>query len=137
MMLNLKTGRVAGYTEGQEPLVYVVSTCQAVAEADIPFAFSDGHGIARFTEWFEDLDDLDHVDWKMVDQRYWTDQIDDMDRQRRKQAEFLVWKLCPWSLIKEIVVIDQVWKTQVEEIMAGHPAELNRVVTVRRDWYYW
>jgi len=136
MMLNLKTGRVAGYDEGQEPLIYVVSTCQAVAEADIPFAFSDGHGIAIFTEWFDDLGNLDHVDWNMIGERYWADRLDDMDRQRRKQAEFLVWQFCPWSLVTEVVVIDQTRKAQVERILAKRPAEQNRVVTVRRDWYY-
>jgi len=32
MMLQLKTGWVAGYNEGQEPLIYLVSTAQAVAD---------------------------------------------------------------------------------------------------------
>jgi hypothetical protein len=30
------------------------------------FVFSDGHGLARFTEWFDDLARLDKVDWAMV-----------------------------------------------------------------------
>ena len=137
MMLNLKTGRVPGYSDGQEPLIYLVSTCQAVAGASIPFAFSDGHGVATFTEWFNDLDDLDHVDWKMVGERYWKDSINDMDRQRRKQAEFLVWRFCPWGLIERIAVIDHTRKAQVEKILAGYPAEMNRVVTIERQWYYW
>lgn len=137
MMFNLKTGRVPGYDEGQESLVYLVSTCQTVAEAGIPFAFSDGHSIAVFTDWFDDLDELDKVDWNMVGQRYWADNINDMDRQRRKQAEFLVWQFCPWLLVREIAVIDETRKAQVEKILAECPAELKRVVTVRRDWYYW
>ena len=64
--------------------------CQALAVARIGFVFSDGHGLARFTAWYDDLADLDRVDWDMVYQRYWRDTSDDMDRQRRKQAEFLV-----------------------------------------------
>jgi hypothetical protein len=36
MLLQLKTGRVTGYNEGQEPLVYLKSTVQAVADADTP-----------------------------------------------------------------------------------------------------
>lgn len=136
MMLNLKTGRVPGYDEGQEPLIYLASTCQAVVEADIPFAFSDGHGIAVFTDWFDDLDGLDNVDWSIVGQRYWADNIDDMDRQRRKQAEFLVWQFCPWSLVQEIAVINEGRKTQVEQILSEYPPELNRVVNVRGSWYY-
>lgn len=137
MMLNLKTGRVEGYSEGQDPLIYLVSSAQAIRAADLRFVFSDGHGLARFTEWFDDLTRLDAVDWDVVYRRYWTDTIDDMDRQRKKQAEFLVHQCCPWSLIHEIVVIDDVIRQRVESIQAAFPAAQRRVVRVDRDWYYW
>jgi len=137
MMLNLKTGRVAGYSEGQEPLIHLVSTCQAVHQSGVRFVFTDGHGLATFTEWFDDLSDLDKVDWDVVDGRYWADTEADMDRQRRKQAEFLVYGFCDWSLIKEIVVIDNGVAAKVEAIQQEFPAEQRRTVAVRRDWYYW
>jgi len=137
MMLNLKTGRVAGYSEGQEPLIYLVSTCQAVQESGARFVFTDGHGLATFTEWLEDLADLDKVDWDVVDSRYWTDTETDMDRQRRKQAEFLVYRFCDWSLVNGIVVIDDAVAAKVETIQQEFPAEQRRTVAVKRDWYYW
>ncbi len=137
MMLNLKTGRVDGYNEGQEPLIYLVSSAQAVEEAGIKFVYSDGHGLATFTEWFDDLDVLDAVDWTVVNLRYWKDDINDMDRQRKKQAEFLVHQCCPWSLIQEIVVIDSTMQRRVETIQTAFPAGQRRVVTVDRNWYYW
>jgi len=83
MMFKLKTGRVAGYDEGQEPLIYLVSTAQAVADAGVGFAFSDGHGLAFITGWFDRLERLEAVDWGMVYQQYWSDNLNDMDRQRR------------------------------------------------------
>jgi len=137
MMLNLKTGRVEGYSEGQEPLIYLVSSAQAIEEARIKFVYSDGHGLAMFTDWFDDLDKLDAVDWTVVNLRYWTDNINDMDRQRKKQAEFLVHQCCPWSLIQEIVVIDSTMRQRVETIQAAFPADQRRVVRVDRNWYYW
>lgn len=136
MMLQLKTGQVSGYAEGQEPLIYLVTTAQAVQAAGVRFAFSDGHGIAAFTNWYDDLADLDKVDWNMVYQRYWSDNVNDMDRQRRKQAEFLVHKSCDWSLIHEIAVIDEATKARVEAVLAGVAKPLRRPVVVRRDWYY-
>jgi len=45
MLLQLKTGRVHGYAEGQEPLVYLVSDAQAVQASGAGFVFTDGHGI--------------------------------------------------------------------------------------------
>ena len=40
MMLNLKTGRVPGYNEGQAPLIYLVTTAQTVRDSGAGFAFS-------------------------------------------------------------------------------------------------
>lgn len=137
MLLNLKTGRVSGYNEGQAPLIYLASTAQAVRDSGAGFVFSNGHGLATFTDWFDDLAQLDQVDWDMVYQRYWSDTLEDMDRQRRKQAEFLVHRFCDWSLIREIGILDQTMKQRVEEILAGYPAGLRRPVAVRPEWYYY
>ena len=136
MLLQLKTGRVAGYQEGQEPLIYLVSSVQRVAEEGVPFVFSDGHGIAAFTSWYGDLTDLDKVDWGMVYQRYWHDTVDDMDRQRRKQAEVLVHRFCPWAVIEKIAVVNLKAKAQAEGIMARFDVSLRRDVVIRSSWYY-
>jgi hypothetical protein len=136
-MLNLKTGRVAGYDEGQEPLIYLVSTVQEIQQNGNPFVFSDGHGIASFTQWFDDIKELDKVDWDVVNLRYWADTLNDMDRQRRKQAEFLVHQFCDWSLIKEIVVINGTVKSEMENAMRQYPPEYWRPIQIKRDWYYY
>jgi hypothetical protein len=134
--LQLKTGRVTGYNEGQAPLVYLVSTVQAVAGAGLRFIFSNGHGIAAYTAWFDDVSRLDEVDWNMVYQRYWSDNLDDMDRQRRKQAEFLVYQSCPWALIQEIGVFNTQAKVRVEQILSEFGDSQRTVVNVRAGWYY-
>ena len=73
----------------------------------------------------------------MVYQRYWNANYNnDMDRQRRKQAEFLVYQRCGWNLICEIGVINSLMKTQVEQIMAKFPATLRKPVNVQPSWYY-
>jgi len=136
MLLQLHTGRVEGYNEGQEPLIYLVSTAQAVADSGTSYVFSDGHGIAAFTSWYDDLAELDQVDWEMVYQRYWADNINDMDRQRRKQAEFLVHRFCDWSLIHEIAVINDRMKSEVESILGRFPRSMCRTVQVQPKWYY-
>ncbi len=136
MMLKLKTGQVSGYNEGQEPLIYLVSTAQSVMDAGLDFVFTDGHGLAYFTEWFDNLQRLDAVDWEMVYQRYWSDNVNDMDRQRRKQAEFLVHRCCPWSLIQEIAVINTEMRERVEAIQADFAESERKVVKVEGSWYY-
>src|SRR5207248_2166584 len=136
MLLQLKTGHVAGYNEGQEPLIYLKSTAQAVAQAGVSFVFSNGHGIAAYTDWFDDLAHLSEVDWDMVYQRYWSDTLNDMDRQRRKQAEFLIYQSCSWMLIQEIGVLNTRAKAGVESILSEFDVRQRPVVNIRAGWYY-
>lgn len=136
MLFQLKTGWVPGYNEGQEPLIYLVSAAQAVAETNAGFVFSDGHGLAAFTQWFDNLDELDKVDWGMVYQRYWRDEPSDMDRQRRKQAEFLVHRTCDWGLVQEIGVINQRTEERVGEILARFSQGLAKPLRIAPNWYY-
>jgi hypothetical protein len=135
MLYQLATGWVPGYQEGQEPLIHLVSDCQAVAAAGIGFAFSDGHGLARFTAWYAELADLDRVDWDAVYARQWRDTPDDMDRQRRKQAEFLVHRSMPWGLISEVGVYNDAARERAEAVLASH-GRGSLPVRLRPEWYY-
>jgi hypothetical protein len=136
MLLNLKTGRVAGYGEGQAPLIYLTTTVQRVIDAGCLFVFSDGHGLATFTTWYDDLAKLDQVDWDLVAARYWADRPDDNDRQRRKQAEFLVCQSLDWSLIESIGVLNQQVKEAVETVSGQHANRPQPRVEIRSEWYY-
>jgi hypothetical protein len=117
MLYQLHTGWVEDYDEGQEPLIYAVSMVETIVQAGLEFVFSDGHGIAAFTQWFDNLNDLDKVDWDMVYADYWKDIVEDMDRQRRKQAEFLVHRFCPWGVVNRIGVLNDAVKERVERIL--------------------
>lgn len=136
MLFRLHTGRVANYDQGQRPVLHLVSSVGDIQKEGLGFAFSDGHGLASFTRWYDDLARLDQVDWETVRARYWASDKTDNDRQRRKQAEFLVHRFCPWKVIRGIVVIDQEMQGQVEEILAQNPEELRRPIAIRRKWYY-
>lgn len=136
MLLKLTTGQVAGYAEGQEPLVYLVTTAQRVVASGARIVFTNGHGLATFTNWFDDLGQLGSVDWMMVEQRYWSDRPEDNDRQRRKQAECLVWQTLDWALIQEIAVLNAAAKFRVDSALAAHPHRAQPPVNVRSGWYY-
>jgi hypothetical protein len=136
MLLNLHTGRVPGYDEGQSPIVYLVSSIERVVAAGRPWVFSDGHGLAALSSWYDRAEELDQVDWELVGQRYWADSPEDNDRQRRKQAEFLVWQHLPWTAIAGIGVLNAAAKAAVQSTLAGFPTAAATRVLVKRDWYY-
>lgn len=134
MLLTISSGNVQGYTEGQSPLIYLVSNAQAVEVAGLSFAFTDGHAIMAFTEFFFDLARLDRIDWPVIHGKWWNDTPECPDRKRRRQAEFLVHQQFPVSLISEIAVFDAGIEAQVLGILRS--SGLNVPVQIRRNWYY-
>jgi ssDNA thymidine ADP-ribosyltransferase, DarT len=137
MVLNLKSGRVQGYSEGQEPLIYLVTTVEDVLNSGASYVFSDGHGLATFTSWYDDVSQLDQVDWALVGERYWHDQPADNDRQRRKQAEFLIHRELEWTVIRAIAVYTRA-QCSAYAICWTHMSEgYHPTIMVKSDWYYY
>jgi hypothetical protein len=135
MLYKLARGSVPGYSDGQDPLVYLVGTVEAIAVAGLQYLFSDGNCAARVTQMFGDLRYLDDaVDWDLMRAKMWNDTADDPDRMRRRMAEFLVHERCPVRCLEEIVVRTPAMKRQTEAILAAHHVGLP--VRVRTGWYF-
>lgn len=117
MLCAIHNGRVASYTKGQKPVIHLVVEAEAIEAENIAFAFTDGHAVMVYSEFYNDLQALEFViDWNIMKDNYWADTPEDGDRKRRRQAEFLVHQFCPWRLITKIGVIDRIIKSQVEQI---------------------
>ena len=132
MLYAISRGAVEGYAEGQQPVVYLRSAVEVVQRAGLRFVFTEGHADMDFTDFFDDLKDLDKVDWNLMQARYWHDTNDDPDRKRRRQAEFLVHEFFPWELVSYIGVYDRSIAERVGEIIKGGTPE----VGIQRGWYY-
>jgi hypothetical protein len=136
MLLKLKSGQVMGYHEGQEPLLYLATRLDDVQAVGRPFVFSDGHGLAAFTRWFDHAMHLGQVDWSLVGQRYWADKPEDNDRKRRKQAECLVWQSLPWSAIRYIGAINATAQQRVVDVLSRFPHRHQPQLGTAPGWYY-
>lgn len=134
MLYAIKQGKVAGYTTGQNTIIYLVTTAQIIEEAGKQWVFTDGHGIMSFTDFYDDFGMLGKVDWNVMSATYWRDTEEDADRTRRRQAEFLVHDFCDWELVKCIGVNTQKMKSTVEELIAS--AAHRPIVKVKPEWYY-
>ncbi len=132
MLFTINKGNVVGYTGGQEPVVHLVSSTEAVDAAGLEWVFTEGHAVMDYTDFFDDFADLDKIDWPLMGSRYWFDSDEYPDRCRRRQAEFLVHKFFPWKLFSEIGVYNTAIAQKVNQILAGR----NIPVSIRRAWYY-
>jgi hypothetical protein len=134
MLYSIHCHKVAGYAGSQEDVIYLVSSIGQAEAGNRPWFFTDGHAVEAMTEFFADTHHLDKIDWGVIRSRYWFNMEDDLDRRRRKQAEFLIWKSVPWDWFCRIGVIDCQRAERVKEIISAsdHQPE----VTVERSWYY-
>jgi hypothetical protein len=135
MLYKLFKGSVPGYADGQDPLIYLVTTVESLSAAGSRSLFSDGNCAKAITVIYDDLDQLDAViDWPVMRARMWNDTADDPDRMRRRMAEFIVHERVPVDCLTGIAVRTEPMRDRVERVLAAHGADLP--VRVRQDWYF-
>ena len=134
MLYTIHKGNVENYAEGQKPIVHLVVYIEDLEAQGYQYVFTDGHAVIHMSEQYTDHADLAKIDWSIMDSKWWHDTIDHPDRKRRRQAEFLVYKLCPWALVSEIGVIDKQVTDLVTEKLAG--TKCRPTISVRPAWYY-
>lgn len=101
-------------------IVYCVSSVQHMIDAQLTFAFTDGHAVDSLSTLYgpDQVTALDSLlDWSAIRAFDWKSQTD-LDLKRRKQAEFLVLGDIPPSAITGFVVYDQRAKAQLIEMGA-------------------
>ena len=133
MLFAIKEGNIEGY-QGQDMVVYLVSTAQVLQGAKLPFVFTDRHAIMASTNFFDNLTKLDKIDWNIMAARYWNDTDED---KRRRQAEFLVHSFLPWKLVTEIGVFNLQNITKIEQTLQNSQNVMHKpIVRMRKEWYY-
>ena len=132
MLFTIYKGNVDGYVGGQEPIIHLVSSTEAVDAKGLAWVFTEGHAVMDYTDFFDDFVDLGEIDWPLMRSRYWFDSDEYPDRCRRRQAEFLVHNFFPWTLFSEIGVFNAATAQEVNQILAGAKIP----VSVKGAWYY-
>jgi hypothetical protein len=123
------------YPDGDTPLVYLVTTVDAVVQAGVAWVATDGNAATATTEFTTDLSRMaEMIDWPLMTAERWNNTQDDPDRQRRRQAEFLVHRSLPLTLVRWLGVQSDLRGSQVGKLLADHA--LGRRVIVRPRWYY-
>ncbi|MFZ6664109.1 type II toxin-antitoxin system toxin DNA ADP-ribosyl transferase DarT [Peijinzhouia sedimentorum] len=75
-----------------ENIVYCVSSVQKIINMQLEFVFTDGHAVDSFSSQYTvgDIQNIDTIlDMNAINAKYWRDE-NDLDKKRRKEAEFLV-----------------------------------------------
>ncbi len=122
------------YRDGQQCLVHLQADLHRVVnwanEQNRPWAFTPSNAGARYTMFYNSLEELGQINWtavKATDFRH-------PDIKEGKQAEFLVYRSFPWSLVEKVGVITAGMRQQVEACLAE--AAHAPPVRVEPSWYF-
>jgi hypothetical protein len=134
MMYNISTGRGGVPERSNEEIIILVSSLPHIQELGITFMVTDSHAYYQWATFYDDLSDLDKIDWKILQQRNFARDPDDPAKFERYQAEALIHQYCPVTGLLGIVCYTDQLKTQIEQQLRDRG--LNLAVHARTGWYF-
>jgi hypothetical protein len=135
MLSAINYGRVPEYTEGQDPIVYLVTTVERLTQLGLKMVFTDRNAALALAKVTDDLDDLDDlVDWELMKAVWWNNTPEDPDRRERRMAECLVHDSVPWEAFAGIVTRTTATRDRVRRDLENQAATVK--VVKRSDWYF-
>lgn len=135
MLYKIKTGNgVRSYP--QEDIIFICCKIGKIIDFTNEWCFTDGHAKSRITEFYNDLIYLSRIDWDTVNALHWNNTFEDMDRCRKKQAEFLVKDFRPVSCIGCLGVRNEERKVDVKLILESLNLNIPIYVDNNNRLYY-
>ena len=145
MLAAINAGLVEGCVHRQPDIIHFVSNVEAVVEEGLDFVFYDHNATLNFAKCFNDLADVDKIDWDLFFEaprldgycQYYFDDVNNPRYIRRKatrQAEFLVYKNFPLSLMNSVGVYSREKAAEVQEIF--DEADIDIPIEVKTAWYH-
>jgi len=122
----------------QENIVYMVCKLSELATDGFQWCFTDGNAANEITRFYTKLENLNEIDWRSIKSTDFSDYNSDgdLDRKRKKQAEFLVKDHVASSFIKALIVFNKSAKEQVDKLCKKITFVTKVVVDAKNDFYF-
>lgn len=134
MLYNIKTGYNGVIQRANEEIVILVSSLHRLRELNRRFVFTNRHAYLRTAEYFDDLAQLDRIDWPLLRSRNFKRDPDDPDKFARYEAEALVHQHLPLNALLGLVCYNMQTKTVIDSQLAARQRALD--VKVLPSWYF-
>lgn len=134
MLLNIKSGRNGVTMRSMDEIVIFVSSLHTLYAQNIPFIFTNKHAYAAGAGFFDDLADLDKIDWPLLQSRNFKRDDNDPDKLSRYQAEALICQKVAIQPFAGIVTHDAATARQVTGELALR--SLSLTVHTLPTWFF-
>lgn len=135
MLFKIHTGYGVPH-EDQRDIVYICCKLEGLVALGHPYLFTDGQANTGRTNEYTSLTDLGHLDWNVIPMQFWRDTEDDRDRERKKQAEFLVKGVVPATCFQGLYTFDANRAADVRDLLTRHGMSIPVRVDTNRNLYY-
>ena len=134
MMYNIRTGYGGIRQFPNSEIVIMVSSLRGLAERGVAAVFSDRHAYLQTARFFTSLEDLDKIDWGILQRRDFKRDVDDPEKTDRYQAEALVYRHLPVEHLAGIVCRSENEQQTLEQQREEVKLELK--IAAQPKWYF-
>ena len=134
MLLNIHTGYGGVTRRANDEIVILVSSLPQIQKLGLTFAFTNQHAYPVDTEFYNDLRDLDSIDWKLLQSSDFKTSDADPGKQSRYQAEALIHNHVPHEALLGIACHSDAVREELESLIAQHSLDLK--VETLPSWYF-
>ena len=134
MMYNIKTGYNGIQRVPNSEIVIVAARLRDLANVGHSVVYTDRHAYLRTARFFSSLDDLDKIDWKILQQRDFERSVDDPEKTDRYQAEALIYQHLPVELLTGIVCYGVKQQRLLQQWQNEADVDLN--IISQTNWYF-
>jgi hypothetical protein len=122
------------YRGGQQPIVHLQADLNTVIhwadENAIPWAFTNGNAGSYLTDFYNQLSQIDQINWNAVQ----STNFSDSKIKEGKQAEFLLFDVFPWTLIEKIGTINSTIAARTKTYLLN--SDHQPAIDVEPSWYF-
>lgn len=113
MLYNIKTGRNVDQIPMNE-IAILVASLRKISAAGIQIVFTDRHAKLATARFSANLDNLDWIDWDIIDRSDFAYDPNDPGKMERYQAEALVHQKLRLDLLEALICCEEQTKLDIE-----------------------
>ena len=134
MLKNIHTGWGGVQKRSNEEIIILVSSLYHIHDGGLPFLFTDSHAYSYLATFYNNLNDLNNIDWALLQRRDFRRDPNDPWKLDRYQAEALIHKSCPVSSLLGVVCYNDWLKEKINREVSVRGLSL--LVHTRSGWYF-
>lgn len=134
MMKNIRSGWGGIVQRPNEDIVILVSSLHKIQNEQLDFVFTDGHAYYQWSNFYNNLNDLNQVSWGLLQARDFTRDQNNPEKFERYQAEALIYQNCPLHALLGIVCYNEDVRKELCLLQNKYKCSIR--VEIRPTWYF-